>query len=666
MMPDPNENYATIGRQIYEDVLREQTEADSLGISPEESMVRIDSRMTEIMEGFHRDPEQEEPNFQGLTWSMISNSNEFNALPLAKKEADRDRFFRDVVLPSVESLEIDEDEYRALSWEHIRRTNLDIVNPKLNKGNRASVSPTALQRKPMELMEEASDNLSDDEYQWIESGEWAKMRAGLPYEPFNRDPRSPHLSPAIESYTAEVDEMLGHFEQMNTEAGMKWSEPGYSPIKDPLRFNISNPFEDVPRYIKTQTSKLYKTQDFARRVLANVWQTRPMALVQTAAEKFLSSEDAEKLREFGEAKGVKPLPFGAEIFPNLVWNSAQFMAALPEFASSVVADPLGTARGMMEAAVYQGRLVSRMMKGNAEAWREFNQRPIDTVVTFMMGRGLMKKVGSVYKAKNLKTPKATRVAKKLDTTLEEVKIAEKVKPQVDRVVEEGKTVEQARIEAASAEAVKAGRVVQAPSEVKISKATNSIIKRADPVPEIKKGMDNAIDAMKEHDRWIRDAEFTSRVLRKYGEDNVPKNRQMLMIHAYEHKMKGKYWDQLTPEEQNIVRYAAKEKAKLNKFIDDNVILERMEEKNVNHIFHHWINPKSGQPYKAMYGKFSKGLPQARQRVIPTYETGIKKGLVPATTNIFELIDLNGRQRQGHIILGNWLQPSIMSVLKRML
>lgn len=65
----------------------------------------------------------------------------------------------------------------------------------------------------------------------------------------------------------------------------------------------------------------------------------------------------------------------------------------------------------------------------------------------------------------------------------------------------------------------------------------------------------------------------------------------------------------------------------------------MESEDVNHIFHHWIDLKTGEPFAPVYGKFSKGLPQAKQRTIPTYEEGIKQGLTPATTNIGKLIGL---------------------------
>lgn len=174
----------------------------------------------------------------------------------------------------------------------------------------------------------------------------------------------------------------------------------------------------------------------------------------------------------------------------------------------------------------------------------------------------------------------------------------------------------------------------------ISATTAQIIENTKVKPEIRQGVQSAKNAMIEHDRNIRSAEFTSKQLEKIVKDVVPKaDRQMLMIHAYEQKMTGKAWDQLNDIEKGVVKWAAKEKNKLNDYIKENDILDMMESEDVNHIFHHWIDPKTGEPFAPVYGKFSKGLPQAKQRTIPTYEEGIKQGLTPATTNIGKLIGL---------------------------
>ena len=174
----------------------------------------------------------------------------------------------------------------------------------------------------------------------------------------------------------------------------------------------------------------------------------------------------------------------------------------------------------------------------------------------------------------------------------------------------------------------------------ISRATSQLIADTKMKPAIREGLKEGIDSMVEHDRSIRRAEFTAKEMEKVVADVIKdKERQMLMVHAYEQKMRGKYWDQLNEIEKGVVRWAATEKSKLNQFIKDNDILETMEDSSVNHIYHHWINPESGEPYQAMYGKFSKGLPQSKQRQIMSYESGIEKGLKPATTNIGKLIGL---------------------------
>jgi len=186
-----------------------------------------------------------------------------------------------------------------------------------------------------------------------------------------------------------------------------------------------------------------------------------------------------------------------------------------------------------------------------------------------------------------------------------------------------------------------GMVDFGPMAKLISSKTNEMIEAVKTPPEIMRGVKAAKESMIEHDRNIRRAESTSKLFEKTVQDTIKDpQRQMLMVHAYEHQMKGKYWNQLNEIEKGVVRWAGQEKAKLNKYIKDNDILETMSEsEGINHIFHHWINPETKQPYAGYYGRFSKGLPQAKQRTISTYEKGIASGMTPATTNIGKLIGL---------------------------
>ncbi len=175
----------------------------------------------------------------------------------------------------------------------------------------------------------------------------------------------------------------------------------------------------------------------------------------------------------------------------------------------------------------------------------------------------------------------------------------------------------------------------------ISAKTSEIYESAKTPPSIIEGVSAAKDAMIEHHRSIRSAESTSKLFEKTVNDIVPdKERQMMMVHAYEHKLKGKEWDGLTEIEKGVVRWLGQEKYKLGKYIKDNDILETMPpSEDINHIYHSWINPETGEPFKAMYGKFSKGLPQAKQRTIPDYATGIEKGMTPTTTNLGKLVGM---------------------------
>lgn len=184
----------------------------------------------------------------------------------------------------------------------------------------------------------------------------------------------------------------------------------------------------------------------------------------------------------------------------------------------------------------------------------------------------------------------------------------------------------------------------------ISETTSEMVKKAQEKPEIKRGVKEAKETMIEHDRQIRRSESTHQLLKKTVKDIVKdKDRQMLIIHASEHKLRGGFWNKLTEIEKGVARWAVQEKGKLQRFIKDNEILELMKDPDLNHFFHHWINPKSGKPYAAMYSKFSKGLPQAKQRKIRSYAIGMKAtpdlpmgtggGMKPATTNIGDLIGL---------------------------
>lgn len=182
-----------------------------------------------------------------------------------------------------------------------------------------------------------------------------------------------------------------------------------------------------------------------------------------------------------------------------------------------------------------------------------------------------------------------------------------------------------------------GAVINPIAEV--SKLTSEMIEKAKTPPEIKAGVKEAKESMIEHDRQIRRSESTSKIMERTFEKNVSdKARQELILHAVEQEHNPKYYNKLNEFEKGIVRWLDGELDKLDKFVKENDVVDLMpKEKGIRHIFHWWNDPKTGQPFASKFGKFSKGLPQAKQRVIPTYEKGLELGFKPVTTNIGKII-----------------------------
>ena len=181
-----------------------------------------------------------------------------------------------------------------------------------------------------------------------------------------------------------------------------------------------------------------------------------------------------------------------------------------------------------------------------------------------------------------------------------------------------------------------GKVINPMYEV--SKLTSEMIEKAKMPPEIKAGVKQAKESMIEHDRQIRRSESTSKLMERTFEKNVPdKARQELIIDAVEQEHNPKFYNKLDEFEKGMVKWIDGELDKLDRFVKENDIVDLMpKEKGIRHLFHWWNDPKTGQPFASKYGKFSKGLPQAKQRTIPTYEVG-RKTLEPVTTNIGKII-----------------------------
>ena len=187
----------------------------------------------------------------------------------------------------------------------------------------------------------------------------------------------------------------------------------------------------------------------------------------------------------------------------------------------------------------------------------------------------------------------------------------------------------------------------------ITRITNELAEKYRTPPEIKGGVDKALDAMIEHDVTLRRSEATEILMRKTVRDNVealyedlPKaeaktrvdEAYMNIQRAIENRLRGKYWDKLSVTEQNIARWLTKEKKKLTEFAVENKLMEPIKETPTHTYWpHNWINKKTGRPYEIMFGKFSRSMPQAKHRIIHDIEAGEKLGLESGIKNPGELL-----------------------------
>jgi len=59
---------------------------------------------------------------------------------------------------------------------------------------------------------------------------------------------------------------------------------------------------------------------------------------------------------------VGKMPFGAEAIPNVAMGAGRLLTDLPEFGAGIIQQPVETIKGLGEALVTHGQLISRMLK----------------------------------------------------------------------------------------------------------------------------------------------------------------------------------------------------------------------------------------------------------------------------------------------------------------
>lgn len=291
----------------------------------------------------------------------------------------------------------------------------------------------------------------------------------------------------------------------------------------------------------------------------------------------------------------------------------------------------------------------------------FRQHPVESAFNILLPASVFvggvkapaKIAKKVAPLERLVTPEKQPVTPVVDAKaplpIKPVRLTEKAKAKLERagiVPPPSKGIELGAIGAP--ETVKALGESVSKSIQSVSNLTKEMIDKTKTPPVILRGVKQAKEVMIEHDRQIRRAESTNKLFEKTVKDAVVEpDRQMMILHAVEHDMKGPFWNKLSPQEKAIANWAAKEKTKLDQFIRDNEVFTTMDmTPGLRHISHWWKNPKTGEPYRLKFGKFAKVTPLAKQRTILTFAKGMNAtpdnpmgsgGLVPASTNIGRII-----------------------------
>jgi len=140
-------------------------------------------------------------------------------------------------------------------------------------------------------------------------------------------------------------------------------------------------------------------------------------------------------------------------------------------------------------------------------------------------------------------------------------------------------------------------------------------------------------AMTEHHVRIREPEYLTKKMKDAVNEAVPKkDRQMLVIHAYEQRRAPKYWDQLTPKEKDVVRWFEAEVDRLEGFIATHQINPRWQTElwkkgDYNYVAHWWMNPKTGAPFRTKYGRTIPASPHDIPRKFVTMELGMAEDML---------------------------------------
>lgn len=187
-----------------------------------------------------------------------------------------------------------------------------------------------------------------------------------------------------------------------------------------------------------------------------------------------------------------------------------------------------------------------------------------------------------------------------------------------------------------------------------------------------KAIDKFKDIGTQLTRDMNERNLMPRILEIQAEHDVPDPaRQWAITKSLEANNKGPLFDALSPEEQKIAeKWDGLLKAANEEYVKNDIGPVLNESGDFQHIYHHWIDPKTGEPYRSTYGRFSRKSPVMKERSMATFESGEAAGLQPATVNFGKLIGMqlreNGKVRANQIFFESLasLKPDVEIPIER--
>jgi len=167
------------------------------------------------------------------------------------------------------------------------------------------------------------------------------------------------------------------------------------------------------------------------------------------------------------------------------------------------------------------------------------------------------------------------------------------------------------------------------------KGASEVVNRALQASKIPREVKNVQEHLIWHKRMENKGEFTEWILGKRFKEAIPdESRWPIIRDALQIPGDKANMAKLTPFERGILEWLKIENKKIQDFkLKNELVTKRSFPEGVEYVMGHYINRKTGKPQNWDWNKFTKQLPQAREKKYETFREAEKAGYKPVTNNV---------------------------------